>query len=70
MRQSEHWRAIAVPMKAHSKQKGLQPRMHEPDDLKYGKCVEKIIMKYNKKTSFQSLIKISALKMVCSNYTS
>src|SRR6218665_905553 len=27
--------AIAVPMEAHSKQRGLPLRMHEPDELKY-----------------------------------
>ena len=29
MRQSEPWEAIAVPMEAHSKQRGLPSRMHE-----------------------------------------
>jgi len=35
MRQIEPWGAIAVPMKAHSKQRGQPPRMHEPGELKY-----------------------------------
>jgi len=31
MHQSEPWGVIAVPMEAHSKQRGLPPRMYEPD---------------------------------------
>jgi len=36
MRQSEPWVAIAVPMEAHSKQRGQPPRMHVSGELKYG----------------------------------
>ena len=35
MRHSEPWGAIAVPMEAHSKQRDLPLRMHEPDKSKY-----------------------------------
>jgi len=42
MRQSEPWGAITVTMEAHSKQRGLPPRMHEPGKLKYGQKGQRV----------------------------
>ena len=35
MRKSEHCGVIAVPMEAHSKQRGQPPRMNESGELNY-----------------------------------
>jgi len=43
MRQSEPWGAITVPMEAHSKQRGLPPRMREPDELEYWQKEQRVL---------------------------
>ena len=42
MRQSEPWGAVAMPMEAHSKRRGLSPRMHESGELKYGQKEQRV----------------------------
>ena len=42
MSRSEPWGAIAVPMEAHSKQRGQPLRMRESGELKYGQMGQRV----------------------------